>query len=238
MRQPALHGGAENEGNTEMKKNLKILVAGFGVGVVSLAGVGLASAHGPGDSETRSEITDRVAAILGVDSADLGTAFDQARGEVRTEKMDARLDQAVADGTITQEEADEIRAWMDSRPEVLDGLKGQRGSHGPQQGADRGPGGVAIEERLTALVEDGVITQAEADEALEWSQARPEALNEIRPDRSDGTGHGRRGPGHGFQARMAGGENGEIGRFGGFRFSFPPSSDAPPVNAPADSSVL
>ena len=235
MRQPALHGGAENEGNTEMKKNLKILVAGFGVGVVSLAGVGLASAHGPGDSETRSEITDRVAAILGVDSADLGSAFDQARGEVRTEKMDARLDQAVADGTITQEEADEIRAWMDSRPEALDGLKG---SHGPQHGPGIGPGGVAIEERLAALVEDGVITQAEADEALEWSQARPEALNEIRPDRSDGTGHGRRGPGHGFQARFAGGENGEIGRFGGFRFSFPPSSDTPPVNAPADSSAL
>ena len=238
MRQPALHGGAENEGNTEMKKHLKILVAGFGVGVVSLAGVGLASAHGPGDSETRSEITDRVAAILGVDTAELGSAFDQARGEVRTEKMDARLDQAVADGTITQEEADEIRAWMDSRPEVLDGLKGQRGSHGPQHGPGIGPGGAAIEERLAALVEDGAITQTEADEALDWSQARPEALNEIRPDRSDGTGHGRRGPGHGFQARFAGGENGEIGRFGGFRFSFPPSSDAPPVNAPADSSVL
>ena len=70
-----------------MKKSLKIAVAGIGVGVVSLAGVGLASAHGSGDSETRSEITDRVAAILGVDSAELGSAFDQARDEVRTEMV-------------------------------------------------------------------------------------------------------------------------------------------------------
>ena len=214
-----------------MKKSLKIAVAGIGVGVVSLAGAGLASAHGPGDSGTRSEITDRVAAILGVDSAELGNAFDQARDGVRTEKMDARLDQAVADGTITQEEADEIRAWMDSRPDVLDDLKGR---HGP--GGQKDP--AAFEERLATLVEEGTITQAEADAVLEWSEDRPEALNEIRPDRNDGEGHGRRGPGHGFQARFAGGENGEIGRFGGFRFSLPPSSDAPPVNAPADSSVL
>ena len=107
-----------------MKKTFKIAVAGAGVGVISLAGAGLASAHGPGDSETRSEITDRVATILGVDSAELSDAFSTARDEVRTEQMDARLDQAVADGTITQEDADEIRAWQDSRPEVLDDLKG------------------------------------------------------------------------------------------------------------------
>ncbi len=214
-----------------MKKNMKIVMAGIGIGVVSLAGAGLASAHGPGDGEVRSEITDRVAAILGVDSADLGSAFDQARDEVRSEKMDARLDAAVEDGTITQEEADEIRAWMDSRPEVLDDLKGPHGPRGPQDGA-------ALEDRLSTLVEEGTITQAEADAALEWSQARPEALDEIRPDRGDGNGHGRRGPGRGFQARTAGGENGEIGRFGGFRFSLPSGGDAPPVAAPVDSSVL
>ena len=216
-----------------MKKSLKIAVAGIGVGVVSLAGVGLASAHGPGDSETRSEITDRVAAILGVDTAELGSAFDQARDEVRTEKMDARLDQAVADGAITQEEADEIRAWMDSRPDVLDDLKGQHGPRGQKDPA-------AIEERLATLVEEGTITQAEADAVLEWSEDRPEALNEIRPDRSDHEGRhdSRRGPGRGFQLRLGGGQDVEIGRFGGFRFSLPPGSDAPPADVPVDSSAL
>ena len=216
-----------------MKKSLKIAVAGIGVGVVSLAGVGLASAHGPGDSETRSEITDRVAAILGVDSAELGSAFEQARDEVRTEKMDARLDQAVADGTITQEEADEIRAWMDSRPDVLDDLKDQHGPRGQKDPA-------AIEERLATLVEEGTITQAEADAVLEWSEDRPEALNEIRPDRSDHEGRhdSRRGLWRGFQHRLGGGQDVEIGRFGGFRFNLPPGSDAPPADAPVGSSAL
>lgn len=231
-RQPVLHDGAENEGNTEMKKSMKIVMAGVGVGVVSLAGAGLASAHGPGDGETRSEITDRVAAILGVDSADLGNAFDLARDEVRSEKVDGRLDQAVADGTITQAEADEIKAWMDSRPDVLEDLHGAHGHRGPRHES------ATLEERLDTLVEEGAITQAEADAALAWSEARPEALDEIRPDRGEGNGHGRRGPGRGFQLRMTGGEDGEIGRFGGFMFRLPPGIGAPQAEVPADDSVL
>ena len=62
-----------------MKKSLKIAVAGIGVGVVSLAGTGLASAHGPGDSETRSEITDRGGALPGCEGAEPGNAFEQDR---------------------------------------------------------------------------------------------------------------------------------------------------------------
>ncbi|MDA1257671.1 MAG: hypothetical protein O3C10_07490 [Chloroflexi bacterium] len=213
-----------------MKKTFKIAVAGAGVGVISLAGAGLASAHGPGDSETRSEITDRVATILGVDSAELSDAFSTARDEVRTEQMDARLDQAVADGTITQEDADEIRAWQDSRPEVLDDLKGLHGHRGPHDPA-------ALEERLTVLVEDGTITQADADAVLAWSEARPEALGEIQPDHR-GRHDSRRGPGRGFQMRVAPGEDGEIGRFGGFMFRLPPGSGAPQADAPVESTAL
>ena len=138
-----------------MKQSLKIAVAGVGVGMVSLAGAGLASAHSPGDSEARDEITNRVAEILGVDAANLGDAMEQAREEHRSDEMDARLDQAVVDGTITQEEADEIRTWLDSRPEVLEELKGERGHHGPEQNG----GGGGLEERLAAMVEDGTITE-------------------------------------------------------------------------------
>jgi hypothetical protein len=220
-----------------MKQSLKIAVAGVGVGMVSLAGAGLASAHSPGDSEAREEITDRVAEILGVDATSLGDAMQQAQEEHRSEEMDARLDQAVLDGTITQEEADEIRTWLDSRPEILEELKGERGQHGPRQ--DGGGGGLEV--RLAALVEDGTITQAEADEALAWSEARPEAMDDLRPDKGEGEGRrgrghqrGQRGPGHGFEQRINPGEGGEIGRFGGFRFQLPPGFDGSFEAPPAD----
>ncbi len=227
-----------------MKKTLKIAVAGIGVGVVSLAGAGLASAHTPGGGEAgemRQEITDRVAEILGIDATDLGDAFEQARDEARTQEMDARLDQAVADGVVTQEEADEIRAWLDSRPGVLEELKGASGHHGPRNGR----GGGALEKHLAALVEDGTITQAEADEALAWSEGRPEAMSELRPDKGErGEGKGRRGrghhrgPGRGFQQGADAGQGGEIGRFGGFEFQLPPDFEVPQRTPPVDGTTI
>ena len=217
-----------------MKKTLRIAVAGVGVGVVSLAGVGLASAHTPGDSERQDEIQDRVAEILGVDATDLDSALDQAREEYRDAKMDQRLDQAVADGTITQEEADEIRDWLDARPEVLEDLKG----HGPRHGGEGG----GLEERLAVLVEDGTITQAEADAVITWSEARPEAMEELRPEKGEGEGHRGRGhhqgPGRGFQQRVDAAGGGEIGRFGGFRFQLPPDFEVPQDAPPVDDSAI
>jgi hypothetical protein len=219
-----------------MKQTLKIAVAGVGVGVVSLAGVGLASAHTPGggNGEGQDEIQNRVAEILEIDVTDLGDALQQAREEHRTAEMDARLDQAVVDGTITQEEADEIRDWLDARPEVFEELKGAKG-HGGSEGN-------GLEVRLAELVEDGTITQAEADAPLEWSADRPEAMSEIRPDRGEregrrGRGHDR-GQGRRFELRVAPGADGEIGRFGGFLFQLPPGFEAPDTTPPVDESAL
>lgn len=227
--------GSNSQGIIDMKQSLKIAVAGVGVGMVSLAGAGLASAHSPGDSEARDEITNRVAEILGVDAANLGDAMEQAREEHRSEEMDVRLDQAVTDSTITQEEADEIRTWLDSRPAVLEELKGEIGQHGPRQNGDNGGG---LEVHITALVEDGTITQAEADEALAWSEARPEAMDDLRPDKGEGEGRRGRGQhqgqGRGFEQRINPGEDGEIGRFGGFRFQLPPGFDGGFEAPPAD----
>ncbi len=227
-----------------MKNTLKIAFTGVGVGVVSLMGAGLASAHGPGGGgEGQGEILDRVAEILAIDATQLGDALQRAREEHRNAEMDARLEQAVKDGTITQEEAGEIRAWLDLRPEVLDGLKGADGHHGPRHNA----GGGTQVERLAELVEEGTITQAEANEVLAWSEDQPEALSEIRPDRPD---RGRRGhdrdQGRGFEMRVAPGEDGEIGRFGGFMFRLPPGfnggveggSETPPVGPPSDDPAI
>jgi len=226
-----------------MKQTLKIAVAGLGVGVVSLAGVGLASAHGPSgnNSEVRDEIQNRVAEILEIDATDLGDALQKAGKEHKTAERDARLEEAVVDGKITPEEADEIRAWLDNRPEVLDELKGEGGHHG--SGQDSGGGGLEV--RLAELVEDGTITKPEADTALVWSADRPEAMSEIRPARPDrGEREGKRGRGHDrgqkrrFEFRVAPGADGEIGRFGGFLFQIPQGFEAPGTTPPVDETSL
>ncbi|MCI0440716.1 MAG: hypothetical protein L0177_16545 [Chloroflexi bacterium] len=51
----------------------------------------------------------------------------------------------------------------------------------------------ALQNRLAELVEQGVITQEQADEYLEWYQARPEGI--------PGFGPGRHGRGFGFGGR-------------------------------------
>lgn len=44
--------------------------------------------------------------------------------QCRQERQKERLEKAVENGTITQEEADQIQKWWDSRPEAMDKLKG------------------------------------------------------------------------------------------------------------------
>ena len=226
-----------------MKQTLKLAVAGVGVGVVSLAGVGLASAHGPSGSnnEMRSEIQNRVAKILEIDVTELGYALQKAGKEHKTAERDARLEQSVTDGKITQKEADEIRDWLDDRPEVLYQLKGKGGYHRAK--GDSSGGGLEV--RLAELVEDGTITKAEADTALSWSADRPEAMSEIRPERAErGEWEGKRGRGHDlgkerrFEFRVAPGKDGEIGRFDGFLFQIPPGLEAPGTTPPIDETSL
>ncbi len=226
-----------------MKQTLKIAVAGVGVGVVSLAGVGLASAHGPNDNnnEVRAEIQNRVAEILEIDATDLGDALHKAGKEHKTAERDARLEQSVDDDKITQEEADEIRAWLNDRPEILYEMKGKGRHHGAGQDSDGG----GLEVRLAELVEDGTITKAEADTALAWWADRPEAMSEIRPSRPNrGEREGKRGPGHDrsqerrFEFRVAPGTDGEIGRFGGSLFQIPPGFEAPSITPPVDETSL
>ena len=74
----------------------------------------------------------KVAGILGINQADLEAAFTQAQKEMRSEALANRLAKLVADGKLTQEQADQYKAWVDSKPDVPalvgpDGGKGFRG---------------------------------------------------------------------------------------------------------------
>jgi hypothetical protein len=95
----------------------------------STAGVVLARAGSGGDSQTgvtpasdnvsqSKTLLARVAAILGIDQQKVEDAFTQARTEMRDEALDNYLNNLVAQGKITQAQADQYKAWVKSRPDM------------------------------------------------------------------------------------------------------------------------
>jgi hypothetical protein len=79
------------------------------------------------------EIISRVAEILNIDEATVSDAFQQATQEIMTERQQERLQNAIDNGLITEEEATEIQAWWDSRPAALEGM-GPLGGEGQGRG--------------------------------------------------------------------------------------------------------
>jgi hypothetical protein len=203
------------------------------IGALAIAGAAFAD-EGSADGGPRDSMKDRVAEILGIEREALDSAMSTARDEHKEAKQDERLAALVEAGTITQAQADEIDAWEDSKPEVMDGLKKLAREYGGVKGD--------LEATLAALVEQEVITQAEADEVIAWTEAKPEYLDdlreEMRPDR-DGERRGRPGRGHGHGRHHRGGPNGPQGFEGrapqaqqqapdsgtGTSFSFPDGSE-------------
>ena len=120
-----------------MKKSKKFVIAlalGAAILAGSLGGVVLAADNGDeNESATRMEIMlDKVATnyfgLTGeeLDIEALQSAFNQAQDDMRAEALQDRLDNLVADGVITQEEADEYSEWWQSKPDVSigSGLRG------------------------------------------------------------------------------------------------------------------
>jgi hypothetical protein len=90
------------------------------------------------DNETSQEdiFASKLADKLGLDEDTVSTAISEVRQEMRLEALTERLQEAVDEGTITQDEADQILAWMKNRPEALDELGGfgLRLEGGPEMG--------------------------------------------------------------------------------------------------------
>ena len=100
---------------------------------VALVG-GVLLAEGTGDDGSGgSDVSDegnkgfaaRVAEILGMEEDTVADAVKQAKQEMYEEKLQAKLDALVESGRITQEEADEYKEWVDSRPEGIERLRGK-----------------------------------------------------------------------------------------------------------------
>lgn len=186
-----------------MKKRLSIFLIGTAVSVLAVVGAfaGLAAAQSDDDDGDSQTFVERVAAVLGIESDDLEDAMQQVKEEIHSERRDAKFAELVANGTLTQEEADAIEEWQDSKPEIeftfgdRDG-EGKRGWGRKGFGHHGGAVWLGSSEKVDYLVEQGIITQTDADSLSAWWDSRPEALNDLvgnHDSKWGKRGHGKRG---------------------------------------------
>jgi len=123
----------------------------------------------------RAEFTADVAAELGISAADLEAAFDAV--------FQAKLDEGVANGRLTQQEADEMLAAYESG--TLHELQQERHAE-------------ALGDKFTQMLDNGVIDDAQYDAlqaalAAEDQETLRELIREIREENGF-EGRGPRGP--------------------------------------------
>lgn len=88
----------------------------------SLGGIALAHTENDPDS-SHSSLLERITAILvddgvNITSEQLKDAFTQATGELRDEALENRFQALVEAGKLTQEEADQLKEWLESKPDT------------------------------------------------------------------------------------------------------------------------
>jgi hypothetical protein len=131
-----------------------VLLIGGIVGGVVVAGDDSSSNTTAGNQTQAADryqaLLDRACAIyeektgVAIDSEQLKDALEQARSEMRDEALESWLQDLVANGKITQEEADQYLKWWQSRPDIklsLPGLGGQGRGGGMMLGRGFGPRG-------------------------------------------------------------------------------------------------
>ena len=161
-----------------------IVIAVVAIATISVSLV-LAQENEKGDSNA-SRLAAKVAEILGLDAAEVDDAIKQARRELRDEAVQNKLNALVEKGQLTQERADEHLNWIQSRPEGIPAMGkqffGKMGHHkgwkghgrffGPRNYFKGDPSLEDVQKKLNAMVEDGDITQEEADAKLKGVQAK------------------------------------------------------------------
>ena len=174
-------------------RKLRIIIP-LVIAVVAVATISfnIALAQGnEGDDSNASKLAITVAEILGLDAAVVDDAIKQARRELRDEAVQNNLNALVEKGRLTQEQADEYLNWIQSKPEGIPAIGkqsfGKMGHHkgwkghgrffGPRNYFKGDPSLEDVQKKLNAMVEDGDITQEEAEAKLEALQAaKPTAL--------------------------------------------------------------
>jgi len=131
------------------KKFIIIAVLAAVTLVGSIGGVVLAQSGNGNDNQPQAQhgaLLEKVCAIYGektgvaIDAQELQKAFDQARSEMQDEALDNFLKGLVDEGKMTQEQADQYKAWLKSKPDIdipmARGFSGGKAMHrsfgGPQ----------------------------------------------------------------------------------------------------------
>ena len=111
-----------------MSRKVKILISALVVALLLTTGTTLTViAEGEEEETGEDTLLGRVAEILGVDEDDLAAAFEQAQQEMRKDAFIDRINEAVADERISQEQADDIIEWWLERPDdAFEAWHGQR----------------------------------------------------------------------------------------------------------------
>ena len=130
------------------------------------------SRHGKGQSDA---VLLRVAEILGIERSTLESAFASARAEQADARFASYAALLVANGTLTQEQADEATGWFSERPSGSEWVtEGMAGVSASEQSTVK----------LTNLVAAGRLTQEQAEAIASWHADRPDSLPEISATRS------------------------------------------------------
>jgi hypothetical protein len=178
-----------------LKKIHKIILATVLVAVMLIASIPVIALAQKGEAPDRQgALTARVAEILGIDQQNLENALKQAQMESRDETLDARLQELIAEGTLTQEQANEFKSWMAAKPDVPMVPPGQL-----NEALEKG---IITQEQVDQLkawteskpdipgimptmgerlVEEGIITQQQADEYKAWVESRPADIPQVGP---------------------------------------------------------
>jgi DNA-binding HxlR family transcriptional regulator len=143
-----------------MRKIQKFILAIVLVAIMLISSApAIALAQEDGTPERRGALISQVADILGIDQQELENALKQAQMELREETLDTRLQELIADGTLTQEQANELESWINARPDVP--------NIPPRQ--------------LKKALENGTITQEQIDQLKAWLKSRPD-IPKIQPE--------------------------------------------------------
>jgi len=157
---------------------LPIAIAVVAVTTISLSVV-FAQENESGDSNA-NRLAAKVAEILGLDAAEVDDAINQARREFRDEAIQKKLNALVGNGRLTEEQADEHLNQLQSGPEGISAIGkhffGKMHQHKDWKGHGRffvsqnyfngEPSWEAIQKKLNAAVENGDLTQEEAEAKL------------------------------------------------------------------------
>lgn len=103
------------------KRVIVLAVTGLVATSALVAGVAVASPLGDA-GKPREKVIERAAEQLGIEPDRLSDALAKARASLATDAMKAKLQAMVDAERLTQQEADEIMAWIEARPAAVDKL--------------------------------------------------------------------------------------------------------------------